>query len=64
MSFQTTKTKRPDRVDHVWEHRGQRDYKCVLCGALTDKPPEFADKHWVADRYEPLTDEERAMCPA
>lgn len=50
----------PDRVLHVWYRlKGTARWKCVLCGGVSRTPSDEA----VPDYYEPLTDEERAMCP-
>jgi len=64
-SFQTPKTIRPNRSDHVWIiHNGSYKYKCCLCGALTDQPPPYpTPPEWLPHKCEPLTDEERAMSP-
>ena len=63
MGFQVVKSKYVKRTKHVWYRRLRGEFKCVLCGAVARKPPESDDHNWVAECYEPLTDEERAMCP-
>lgn len=51
------------RLEHVWLRKGDF-FKCVLCGAITNRPPKCpTPEDWVAIRYEPLTDEERQLCP-
>ena len=51
------------RKDHIW--RFCKDHwKCVICGALTKVPPRFPTrKDWEPDRYEKLSEEDRALCP-
>lgn len=68
--FQTTKTKRPDRKDHLWHRREPRkgrpqgDWICILCGAIEAFPPDYpTPKDYVACYYQPLTDEERSLVP-
>ena len=65
MGFQTPRTKNPNRYDHVWYKRKEDGkWKCCLCGALCNKPPEFpTDPDWRAERHEKLTQEEVALCP-
>lgn len=64
MSFQTTKTSNPDRTRHIWqEGRFREEHKCVLCGAVTQQPPDDEDTEYIPERYEKLTPEERALCP-
>ncbi len=65
--FQVVGQKLLDRAGrHVWCKLadGRKLFKCVLCGALAKKPPNFEqEEDWVPERYEPLTDEERRLCP-
>lgn len=65
MPTQTVNSQRPlDRTDHVWLRR-RGGYKCVLCGGITSRPPQYpTPKDWVPTRYEPLDDEERLLVPA
>ncbi len=63
MRYQTVTTRSPNRADHVWliKPTGAR---CVLCGAVCDKPPLFPTPvDWLPDRYELLTPEDRKLCP-
>lgn len=48
-----------DRTQHVWRRVKRGLFKCVLCGAVSGAPTESCE----ARHYEPLTDEDRAMCP-
>lgn len=59
-----------DRTEHVWlklnaGSSGGPGWKCVLCGAVTAKapPPRPEPAGWYPDRYDALTDAERALCP-
>ena len=57
-----------DRADHVWVyrmHRKTRCWKCVLCGGvISQEPPVYpTPAGWLPDRFEPLRDEERSLCP-
>lgn len=55
-----------DRKDHVWiERQGKRPrFKCVLCGAVTDKPPDSpTPQNWNPQWYEKLTPQDRTACP-
>lgn len=51
-------THQPDRSMHIWVRRGD-EWKCVLCGGITSQPSDNGG----CDRYEKLTDEERALAP-
>ena len=58
-----------NRLDHVWFRRKGR-WKCCLCGSVTRKSPpprrrkgETAPETWLPEAVEPLTREERALCP-
>lgn len=66
--FQTPDRESIDRTDHVWieltggPHCGK--YKCCLCGGITKEPPRFpTPSRWLPPEWEPLTDEERELCP-
>lgn len=66
MAFiQNPQQKRPplDRKDHVWFLLLKPNtYKCCLCGAIADDPPEYPTRNdWMPKRYEALTDEERGL---
>ncbi len=67
--IQNPQQKRPplDRKEHIWYAAGPAGcgkWKCVLCGAVTNQPPEHPAKPaWMPDKYEPLTDAERALSP-
>jgi hypothetical protein len=52
------------RTEHVWFRRNNR-WKCCLCGAVTRKtpPPVPEPDGWRPDAVEPLTDQERSLCP-
>ena len=65
MRPQTVNMDHPKRTDHVWYKVLPRVSKCVLCGAITvNPPPEHPTPDWwEAERYDALTDQERAMCP-
>ena len=58
-SFQTVGQGRLNRGLHVWKDLGDGRWKCVLCGGISVNPEDPG----CCARYEPLTDEERAMCP-
>ena len=63
MSYQTPKTVKPSRSDHIWV-RVDKLFKCVLCGGVTRSPPDFpTPREWMPDRYYPLTPDERSMLP-
>lgn len=50
-----------DRKDHLWHLRGN-SYLCLLCGAVTMKPPSYpTPNNWMPDKYEALTDEDREL---
>lgn len=51
--------KRLNRALHVWQRRANGTYKCVLCGGVVREPTP----NGVCERYEPLTETERALCP-
>lgn len=58
--FQRVGDKYVDRTMHVWHGpRPDGTYLCVLCGGVTRRPTENGG----CDKYVPLTDEERDMCP-
>jgi hypothetical protein len=67
--FQTVRSARVYRGDHVWVQGeaagGAARFKCVLCGAVcVGWPPPYPTRpDWQAERYEPLTDAERALAP-
>lgn len=63
MSFQVLGQKPLERNWHVWIklERGHR-FKCVLCGLVTRRPTDTCGP-LDREHYEPLTPEERAMCP-
>jgi hypothetical protein len=68
MGYQTPRTHRPDRKDHIWYRKPnevRRTFKCILCGAIThDQPPEHpTDYNWRAETYEPLDEVERNLAP-
>lgn len=61
---QSPKSKELDRTEHVWSKAVRGYFKCVLCGAVTDHPPQRpTPEDWYPDRYEKLTAKERALCP-
>lgn len=57
--LQTIKTKKPDHSEHIWRPLPDRKFKCCTCGGVTDAPTETG----VCETYEPLTDEDRRLCP-
>jgi hypothetical protein len=66
--FQTPKTKRPDRSDHIWVWSSlEQRFECILCGAIChtkENPPDYpTPKEWSPVRYRPLTEEDRKICP-
>jgi hypothetical protein len=66
--FQTVNDKKTDRSKHVWIVRKDKDgtvYKCVLCGAVTHRPPPDTkdEGDWMPDTFEKLTDGERNFSP-
>lgn len=62
--FQTPKTVPLERTDHCWVAKNRALFKCCLCGAITAKPPQFpTPEDWMPARYDPLTNEERALVP-
>lgn len=64
LSFQTTKTPKPDRKDHCWFQTPNGRWKCATCGAVCDQPPAYpTHRAWLPPRFEKLTDEERALVP-
>lgn len=60
-AFQTPNKANLNRTFHVWVKTTAGDgwYKCVLCGGLSRKPNDEVE----CERYEKLTDTERALCP-
>lgn len=52
-----------DRADHVWaEIEAGKKFICVLCGAITRKPPPYpTPPKWMPDVYEKLTSGVRAL---
>jgi hypothetical protein len=63
-AFQLVGMAKPNRGRwHVWQLRGT-DYKCVTCGAITKSPPKRDEEEdWLPERFEPLTEEEKKLCP-
>lgn len=68
--FQTVDNKHPDRTDHVWmkcdgaDPPKTRYYRCVLCGAVTDDPPDYpTPKEWTPKFYDEITAKDRELCP-
>lgn len=63
--FQTPKSRKLDRADHVWTtHYGRSGWICCLCGALTTRPPDYPTPgDWLPTEFVKLTDAERALCP-
>lgn len=62
--FQKVGQRKIDRKDHVWVRLEGGVYKCVLCGGMARQPPGYpTPRDWLPTKYEPLTDEERALCP-
>lgn len=64
MGFQTERTKRPNRREHIWKRQGRKRWKCLLCGAVVcDRlPPDTpTPKDFHPDSYEELTDHEREL---
>lgn len=64
--FQTPKTKKADRKDHIWVKMLEGYWKCVLCGGVTrgQNPPEYpTPRDWYPERYDELCDEERQLAP-
>lgn len=51
------------RNEHIWHHRRDGSFKCVLCGAITTSPGVVEHKGLAPERYEKLTDEERDLAP-
>ena len=61
--FQTVNHKILDRKDHIWLRKGDY-FKCVSCGAVTTKPPDYpTDPSWMAGKYEKVTEQDRKACP-
>jgi hypothetical protein len=51
-------------TEHQWLQLDGGRYKCVTCGAVCRVlPPDPEPADWCPDRYEPLTDGERAYSP-
>jgi hypothetical protein len=48
-----------NRSKHVWVRTVNGYFKCVLCGGVVRVPDDDCD----VLRYDPLTDEERKLCP-
>jgi hypothetical protein len=63
--YQTPKTPKMSRADHVWVERRGGGYKCCLCGAVTDeRPPPFPTaKDWMPVKFDKLTAQERELAP-
>ena len=65
--FQRVGDHRLDRKDHVWTTltlEAGPMYKCVLCGALTLRPPPYpTPADWLPGRYRELTQADRESCP-
>lgn len=62
--MQTTRTKNPNRKEHLWYYRLAHDnYKCVLCGGVSRDPGTMEVNDALPERFEKLTDKERAMAP-
>lgn len=58
--FNPESTRLLDRGIHIWVRRPlTEDCKCILCGGITRRP----SVNDLCQRYERLTDEERAMYP-
>ena len=52
------------RTDHCWMKKENGTFKCILCGAICNKPPRFpTQESWNPLSYEKLTNEERNLCP-
>jgi hypothetical protein len=61
--YQRAKQSSPNRTDHVW-FKNNGLFKCCLCGAVCRRPPNYpTPPDWTPLKYEPLTPEERALCP-
>lgn len=63
--FQMVHDRKIDRSDHVWLEVGDGVFKCVFCGAVTEKPPAYpTPKQWMPEfGYEPVLIHERALLP-
>ena len=61
---QSVRDSQPKRTDHVWYRKDGNGFKCCLCGALTNKPPDFPTPvDWMPEMgYEQLTETERTIC--
>lgn len=47
-------------VEHHW-FTTEKGVKCALCGAVArERPPSPTPEEWTPERYERLTDDERA----
>lgn len=58
--FQTVKQRQAiDRSAHVWVRRENGEWRCCICGGVTRRPTDDE----LPERFEPLTDEERRLCP-
>lgn len=63
LSFQMPGDGKINRMDHVWFRKGGR-YKCCLCGAITNVPPNYpTPENFQAESYESVTEMEKEMCP-
>ena len=53
-----------NRADHIWLER-LSDWKCILCGAVTFKPPPGAPTppRWMPAHYEAVTAQDRELEP-
>jgi hypothetical protein len=51
-----------NRGHHIWHNR-DGVFKCVLCGAITMKPADVTSGNLNPERYERLTEAERALAP-
>ncbi len=65
MGYQTPRTRKPDRKDHIWFRKGDGAWKCLLCGAVAhDTPPDHPTSyHWLPEAYERLDEVERNLAP-
>jgi hypothetical protein len=63
LRHQSVTDKYASRTLHIWRKKDGL-YKCVLCGAVCQwPPPPVEPEGWEPLRYEPLTDEDRALSP-
>lgn len=56
-SFQIIGQKRLNRKFHIWKSLNEKDWKCLLCGGVSNNPTDED----TPPRYETLTEEERAV---